>query len=103
MADSDAVRSARYRRHRQNDHSMCKHLRNMPVPAPEIRNGIADLDPVAELRNLADRLETAHIADPANVGVARELRLTLSALMGLPGGGVEDDPLAELWASMPPS
>jgi hypothetical protein len=37
-----------------------------------------------------------------DTAIARELRLTLQALMGLPSEA-EPDPLAELWASLPPS
>jgi hypothetical protein len=61
-----------------------------------------ELDPVAELRALAGRLAAAYDADRHNTAIARELRLTLAALMGLRGGD-EPDPLAELWASLPPS
>lgn len=102
MADSGALRQRRYKAHKANDHRLCRHLRQMPPIGDVAARDPGDLDPVAELQALAGRLEAAHIVDPGNVGVARELRLTLAALMGLPSED-EPDPLAELWASMPPS
>jgi hypothetical protein len=42
------------------------------------------LDPVAELRALAGRLAATYSTDRGNTAIARELRLTLQALMGLP-------------------
>jgi hypothetical protein len=100
MADSDALRMQRYRRHRQGDHAICRHPPLAPVV--EINPASAppgNLDPVAELRSLADRLTGAHQADPGNAAVARELRMTLQMLQGLPEE--EIDPLAELRAMMP--
>ena len=61
-----------------------------------------ELDPVAEMRALAGRLAAAYDTARHNTAIARELRLTLQALMGLPSEA-EPDPLAELWASLPPS
>jgi hypothetical protein len=56
-----------------------------------------------KLRQLAARLAAAHEANPMNAPVARELRSTLLALTGLPAGGDEADPLAELRSLMGPS
>jgi hypothetical protein len=39
-------------------------------------------DPIAELRRLAGRLRDAHVADPGNALLARELRMTLQTLTG---------------------
>jgi hypothetical protein len=61
-----------------------------------------DLDPLVAMRELAGRLAQAHAEDRGNAPIARELRLTLSALIGLPAATDEDDPLAELMASLPP-
>jgi len=61
-----------------------------PVPAA------AGMDPQASLRALAARLEAAHVTDPADAAVARELRATLLALP--PPEIPDDDPLAELLA-----
>ena len=47
-------------------------------------------DPAARLLALADRLEAAHEADPANAAVAKELRITLQAL-GAGGSGPQED------------
>jgi hypothetical protein len=104
MADSDALRAQRYRRHRQGDHSICRHrlvpgLGSPLAPVPDIRPAGAEFDPVAELRALADRLTEAYQPDRGNAAIARELRLTLQSLMGLPAE--ELDPLAELRAMMP--
>jgi hypothetical protein len=107
MVDSDAVRSRRKRQHAQGDHSMCRH-RLVPVPAeagtafPADRAHGRGLDPVEGLRELADRLAGAYLQDRGNAAIARELRMTLQALIGLPG---EDpvDPLDELRAMMGPS
>jgi hypothetical protein len=59
------------------------------------------LDPVVALRELAGRLAGAYEADRGNTAIARELRLTLQALMGLPHED-QDDPLAELLADLGP-
>jgi hypothetical protein len=97
MADSGAVRTARYKRHKAGDHSMCRHLRDYaprPVavlPAP----GGQDLDPVAELRQLAADALADYRANPGNAQLVREARLTLQALMGV-AADMSDDPLAEL-------
>jgi hypothetical protein len=71
----------------------------MEVLAPDP----GELDPVAELRALAARLAAAYDTDRGNTAIARELRLTLTALMALPGAGDESDPLAELLGSLGPS
>jgi hypothetical protein len=97
MADSGAVRTARYKRHKAGDHSMCRHLRDyaplVVLPAP----GGQDLDPVAELRQLAADALADYRANPGNAGMVREARLTLQALMGVIPD-MSDDPLAELRA-----
>jgi hypothetical protein len=93
MADSGAVRQARYKRHRAGDHSMCRHWPQpaliSAVPPPEPGD---DFDPAEEMRRLAARLVVAHAADPSNAGLAREARMTLLAIAS-PG---EDTELAEL-------
>jgi hypothetical protein len=45
-------------------------------------------------------LAAAYDTDRGNTAIARELRLTLSALIDLPGTGDEPDPLDELRALM---
>jgi hypothetical protein len=96
MADSDVVRSRRYRAHRQGDHTLCKHP---PVPRPVVVlpvPGGQDLDPVAELRQLAADALADYRANPGNAGLVREARLTLQALMGVATDIADDDPLDEL-------
>jgi hypothetical protein len=98
MADSEAVRSQRKRRHAAGDHGMCRPERCreagrtlVPVlPAGEI-------NPVAELEALVRRLIAISEADPANTAVARELRETLRALPPPLG---ELDPVEKLQAEV---
>ncbi len=77
MRDDDATRARRYRRHRQGDHTLCRHA-VVPAPVPDVTPG--EIDARAELEALAARLAAAHRADPGNPGLARELRTTLLSL-----------------------
>lgn len=101
MADSDALRAKRARRHKAGDHSLCKHPPVAQSP-PEGQEGspplAAVIDPMQELRELAARLVAAHEADPGNALLARELRMTLQALTG--GGKPADDDLESLFAEL---
>lgn len=54
-------------------------------------------DPVAALRELAGQLAQAYGADSANALLARELRMTLQALIPQKPGNSDDD-LSELFA-----
>jgi hypothetical protein len=77
MADSDALRMQRSRRHRAGDHSLCKRcaaVRAATKPDPPV------VDPEAVMRQLAGQLAAACRADPGNATLARELRMTLEAL-----------------------
>jgi hypothetical protein len=93
MADSDAVRQQRRRRHLAGDHSACRRgcqaarvsLKIAPVPPGSGR----DLDPSAALRDLAAQLREACAADPSNAALSREYRATLLALSPPREGGVE--------------
>src|SRR6266516_2214179 len=82
MADSDAVRSRRKRRHAAGDHSFCRRCdaRRAVVVVPA--GGDSAVDARTMLEALARRLEAAHEADPADAQVARELRACLVVLMG---------------------
>ena len=99
MADSGALRQRRHKLHSGGDHSLCKPGcgRNREVPAARPRitvipgSSAGDREPVARLLALADRLEQAHIDDPANSAVAKELRVTLQALAGGGGGRPAED------------
>lgn len=105
MPDSGALRVRRARAHKAGDHSLCKRCpavrgqggppegappRLVPPPAP------VD-DPVAELRLLAAQLARAYQADPGNALLARELRMTLQALVPAKAGNPDDD-LDDLFA-----
>ncbi len=97
MADSAAVRSRRYRLHKAGDHSACRHKLAVCDAAAAAAAAEGGVDPAAELEGLARRLAAAHVADPGNAALARELRITLQALAAaLPDGAADDDPLAEL-------
>ena len=98
MADSDALRSRRKRAHAAGDHSLCKRcaVRRMPI-APEGRDPPAD--DLGKLRWLAGQLAEAYRADPGNALLARELRMTLQALMPQKGGQADDE-LAGLFAEL---
>lgn len=63
-----------------------------PIPA-------AEFDAAGELRALASRLAAVHEAEPANALVARELRMTLQALMPKDGGSADAD-LTGLFAAL---
>jgi hypothetical protein len=54
-------------------------------------------DPVAELRRLAGQLAQAYRTEPGNALLARELRMTLQALMGA-APDVVDSELADFFA-----
>jgi hypothetical protein len=97
MADSGAVRQARYKAHKAGDHHLCRHLRDFPArPSADVVDpDPGELDPVGEMRNLGARLAGAYAADPGNAALARELRSTLVVLAGMvPDDG--DDLLAEI-------
>lgn len=83
MPDSDAVRSRRKRLHAAGDCSLCRHVSRGGTAALSVA-AEADpcADPAGELAALAGRLAAAHRADPGNGVLARELRMTLAALMG---------------------
>lgn len=95
MADSDALRMRRVRRHKAGDHSLCKRcaaLKSPREPSPTT----TVTDPNAELKDLAGRLVMAHRGEPENALLARELRLTLQALQA--GTGSVDDDIRDLFA-----
>jgi hypothetical protein len=96
LADSDAVRSQRKRRHAAGDHSLCHPARCAEADGDRVRAELearvaelAEIDPAAELLALVRRLIAASEQNPLNMGVVKELRATLLAL---PAGG-ELDPV----------
>jgi hypothetical protein len=96
MADSGSLRTKRWQLHKAGDHSLCR--RGCVKPPAETLAVVPDpgapVDVRESLAALARRLEAAHVADPANAVVARELRATLLALPPED----EVDPMAELRA-----
>jgi hypothetical protein len=93
MADSDSVRSRRKRAHAAGDHSLCRRCEGGgplradaveptgPLRADAVRADLGPcMDPAGALARLAGRLEAAHVANPGNALLARELRATLLAL-----------------------
>ena len=97
MADSGALRVRRAKAHKAGDHSLCVRCAAVrPVTAdPE---GVADAE--AELRQLAGLLAVAYRAQPENALLARELRMTLQALLPAAGGQTLDGELNELFAGL---
>jgi hypothetical protein len=93
MADSEAVRSRRKRAHAAGDHSLCRSCAAVKLAAPP-EDVLPAEDPKAELQALAARLAAAHRLDPGNANLARELRMTLQALMGKTADGELADFLA---------
>src|SRR5690348_8885004 len=86
----------RARRHAKGDHSLCKRCAavrgaggrpSLQLVAPPARVA----DPVAELRQLAAELAEDYRADRGNALLAKELRMTLQALMPSKAGSSDDD------------
>ena len=97
MADEPALRMRRSRAHKAGDHSLCVRCSVLRA-APEVVADVAPVtDPMAGLRLLAGQLTAAYSADRGNAVLARELRMTLQALMG-PGETIDSE-LAEMFAA----
>ena len=100
MADSGALRQRRSKMHKAGNHSLCRSTcpesgKTGPFSVPD--GAIQPVgDPVAALRDLAGILTGAYRADPGNAQLARELRMTLQALM-VPKDAVDGE-LAALFA-----
>lgn len=58
-------------------------------------------DAEAELRELGGQLAAAYRADPGNALLARELRMTLQALLPVRAGDGQGDDLEALFAGLP--
>jgi hypothetical protein len=95
VADDDAVRSRRYRAHKQGNHVYCK--RDCQAARDPVRfDGVPDdpgesLNRFAELRRLCVALRTAYLADPANAALAKEWRMTLLCLPGSKDMSADDE------------
>jgi hypothetical protein len=117
VADSEALRSRRKRAHAAGDHRLCRRcaavkerpgrggygaggrtVQELPPPPASVSVAAAEVnDPVAELRQLAAQLAQAYQSEPGNALLARELRMTLQALMPAKAGNRDDD-LSDLFA-----
>jgi hypothetical protein len=94
VADSDALRSRRRRRHARGQHDLCRpgcaarQLAAVPAGPPETgAESPAITDPAAGLRALAGRLEEAHKASPGDAPLGRVLKDVWVALASLEGAG----------------
>ena len=107
MADPGALRVRRARAHKSGDHSLCKRCAAVrggggpPEGAPLLLPPTSSQmdDPVAALRELAAQLAAAYRADRGNAMLARELRMTLQALVPQKPGNSDDD-LDDLFAEL---
>jgi hypothetical protein len=103
VADSDALRVRRSRAHKAGDHSLC---RRCPAVKPALASFPPGLqtaevaDAEAELRRLAARLVAAHEHEPSNAILARELRMTLEALMAAADTEKPDADLTGLFGAL---
>jgi hypothetical protein len=80
LADSEALRARRSRRHKAGDHSLCRGgCAALKLAAPAAIGEVTDAR--AELRQLAYRMAEAHRSDPGNAILGAELRKTLLELM----------------------
>ena len=93
MADSDALRMRRSRKHKAGDHSLCRRCAALKLAAPAVAADAPGevTDAAAELRQLAARMAEAHRADPGNAILGAELRKTLLELMPKANGNADAD------------
>ena len=82
MADSGSLRVRRHRLHAAGDHSLCKRCAAVRTGLPAVEGREIPVDDTGKMRWLAASLVEAYRADPGNALLARELRMTLQALMG---------------------
>ena len=86
----------RSRAHRAGDHSLCVRCAVKRADPAAVEAAEPVTDPKAGLELLAGQLTAAYRADMGNALLARELRMTLQALMT--GGGSVDREIAEFLA-----
>ena len=96
MADPGSLRTQRYRLHKAGDHSLCVRCAVQRAD-PRVLAAEPVTDATAGLRLLAGQLAAAYGTDTGNALLARELRMTLQALLS---GGKPDDDLAGLFAEL---
>jgi hypothetical protein len=104
VADPGALRVRRARAHKAGDHSLCRRCAAVSADSREVLAVQPRIAPVtdaeSELRELAGLLAAAYRADPGNALLARELRMTLQALLPASGGQTLDGDLEELFAGL---
>jgi hypothetical protein len=89
----------RSRAHKAGDHSLCVRCAVVRADPVVVARAVPVTDPVAGLRLLAGQLVSAYGQDTGNALLARELRMTLQALMGGPGRNHDGD-LEELFGAL---
>jgi hypothetical protein len=87
----------RSRAHKAGDHSLCVRCAVLRTDPGVVAKAVPVTDPASGLRRLAGQLVVAYETDPGNALLARELRMTLQALMG-PGETVDSE-LAEMFTA----
>jgi hypothetical protein len=101
MADSDALRARRSRAHRAGDHSLCRRCAAVRGDVPAAVDAPKPIDDAeAELRVLAGQLAEDYRGQRGNALLARELRMTLQALLPAAGGSGLDGELEEFFANL---
>lgn len=86
--------------HRAGDHSLCVRCAVLRAGPEVAARAVPVTDPALGLRVLAGQLTAAYGIDPGNALLARELRMTLQALMSGSGGQRADDGLKALFAEL---
>ncbi len=100
MADSGALRVRRAKAHRSGDHSLCVRCAVLRAGPEAAARAVPVTDPAQGLRVLAGQLTAAYGIDPGNALLARELRMTLQALLAGQGRQNMDGDLAALFAEL---
>jgi hypothetical protein len=100
LADSGALRVRRAKAHRSGDHSLCVRCAVIRAGPGALALAVPVTDPAQGLRVLAGQLTAAYGIDPGNALLARELRMTLQALLAGQGSRDVDGDLAGLFAEL---
>lgn len=101
MADSGALRTRRSRAHKAGDHQYCKRCVVLRAESAATSAGVPPpVGDQAKLRWLAGLLAEDYVADRGNALLARELRMTLQALLDGQGKPSVDGDLADLFAEL---
>jgi len=87
----------RSRAHKSGDHSLCVRCVVKRADPEVVAASEPVTDPAKGLQVLAGQLTSAYGVDPSNALLARELRMTLQALLA-PAGGSLDGELAAFLA-----